>query len=611
MGESELVKRHRTVTSMALLLASTLGPILMGASGSRPVHASPAQFTSLDRGWQRILLPDTPDGMQATVDKLAHGGPGLVALGSEVRPGSSNASPVAWTSTDGHTWQRSVLGGTAAGAIPWDVAAGPSGIAVVGFEPLNAPDDTPHAVFWNSRDGQRWQQSVESSPVDGATPQSVGAWGAGFVAVGTAYSTSTDGQQLGRVVVWTSSDGMHWWRNADDPALANAGASEVVAGSAGLLLVGESVADSPEAAHVLLWTSADGATWHPVPRDPSVFSDGQAISQVTTTPAGFVAFGWDTRNVGNSLVWSSSDGLTWRRLPDAAFVPIVQGNGVGSGVAAIPGLMLAVDAPHDVAPQEAPSIWASPDGADWTRAADDRIWSSGLFGVSTLVSFGDGVVAGGASAPPPPSCTPDSTPQGLYLGALPTSATIWIWTPDSAAAGPPRPDPADPRTFKLRQTDLPSGYNAGAGSYTDACTHIYDAGRVSAGLGPLTAYNVEDSGSDPQGGYTRLLLSMTAVAGDASIARQLLNDAKKLFAVDGNPADAHPPLRQRISLKIGDQTKAFLGQIGDDDIGYPVAYAVVWRFRKYVGMVAVWPRDRALAARLARAELAHLKDALK
>jgi hypothetical protein len=566
----------------------------------------------LDRGWQRILLPGTPAGMQASVVKLARGGPGLVALGSEVRPSSSNATAVAWTSAYGQTWQRSVLGGQAAGAIPGDVAAGAGGIAVVGFEPVEEPVDTPHAVFWTSADGRSWQRSAEAHSTDSATPESVAAWGAGFVAAGTAYSTSADGRQSAHVVIWRSSDGTGWQRGADDPVLADAGATQILAGPSGLLLVGQSAGDDPAATHVEMWSSGDSGTWHPLTRDPTVFPDGQAVREVTTTPAGFLAFGSDIRRAGSSVLWSSVDGSTWRRLPGVPVVPVIAANGGTSSVAVTAELTVTADDVHNIAPQEPPDLWVSPNGAGWTQAADDRVWGSGLFGVNTLVAFRDGVVAGGASAPPPASCTPATSPQGIYLEALPTSATIWLWTPEGAAvAGPPRSDPQDPRTFSLYQTDLLSGYTAGAGAYTDACTRIFDAGKVSAGVGPITAYNFEDGVADLRGGFTRFLVGMTAVAGDISGATALLKHARSLFAADANPNDAHPPKRLQSTLKIGDQTKVFLGQIGDDEVGYSVAYAVVWRLKKYIGMVAVWPQDRALAARLARAELSHLEAALR
>ena len=197
-------------------------------------------------------------------------------------------------------------------------------------------------------------------------------WSGGFVAVASSAGDTVGAQTTPTVITTTASDdGMRWSvpRTIDtsgiDGALQIAG---VVHGSAGLLLVGETVSGTCGGPPWIsaLWSSSDGRAWRrlELPKD---FVTGRAET-LEGGPAGFIATG--LRNDGTTAgIWASPDGTSWRSLP----VPRVsRGTVVVSGATSVAGgfvLSGAVLGPEGCGGATAltPSLWWSSDGAQWTR----------------------------------------------------------------------------------------------------------------------------------------------------------------------------------------------------------------------------------------------------
>lgn len=119
--------------------------------------------------------------------------------------------------------------------------------------------------------------------------ESVTAGGPGLVAVGWVESDSDED-----AAVSTSTDGVTWFRVADD-ALGEQGGQRmlgVTTGGPGLVAVGLDDSGGDEDAAV--WASTDGIGWTRIPHhDPLGGEDSQVMTSVTTAGSGLVAVGWD------------------------------------------------------------------------------------------------------------------------------------------------------------------------------------------------------------------------------------------------------------------------------------------------------------------------------
>ncbi len=195
---------------------------------------------------------------------MTAGGPGLVAVGSEVLGGDSDAA--VWVSADGYAWTRvdgdGVLGGAGAQWLEWVVAGGPGLVALGNGE------------VWVSVDGYTWIHVDDEAVFDGlgAGVVSMTAGGPGLVAVGFIQST-TDCSWGGchfDGAVWVSADGYTWTHIDDDAMFGGPGDQAifaVTAGGPGLVAIGQSVSNGWEA---VVWQSTDGYTWTRID-DPGCF----------------------------------------------------------------------------------------------------------------------------------------------------------------------------------------------------------------------------------------------------------------------------------------------------------------------------------------------------
>lgn len=218
---------------------------------------------------------------------------------------------------------------------------------------------------------------------------SVTAGGPGFVAVG-----QSDG-----AAVWTSTDGLSWFRVPHNEDLFGAGVMHsVTAGGPGLVAVGTSDQGA-------VWTSLDGFTWSRVPHDEEVFGGGAGVdytsmSSVTAGGPGLVAVGIDGHPHGenvNPVVWTSPDGLNWSRVPyDEAIFGIREGvhwTSMASVTAGGPGLVAVGGDSRGSDGRGGAAVWTSVDGITWSRVPHDEAVFDGW--MSSVTAGGPGLVAVG------------------------------------------------------------------------------------------------------------------------------------------------------------------------------------------------------------------------
>jgi hypothetical protein len=268
------------------------------------------------------------------------------------------------------------------------VTAGGPGLVAVGWDLVGFGN--ANAAVWTSPDGVSWSRVPHDEEVFGGqsyqTMLGVTAGGPGLVAVGEDRSRDFDD---GDVAVWTSIDGITWFRVPHDEAVLGAGqVTSVTSADSGLVVaVGNEGSDGGDDAAV--WTSVDGITWFRVPHDEAVF--GRAgMQSVTVGGPGFVAVG--TAGSGDDphpAVWTSVDGFTWFRVPHDEAVFGGAGGQVMESVTARGQGLVAVGSD-----EEAGAVWTSPDGVVWSRVSDDNATFAAAW-ISGVTLGGPGLVAVG------------------------------------------------------------------------------------------------------------------------------------------------------------------------------------------------------------------------
>jgi hypothetical protein len=262
-----------------------------------------------------------------------------------------------------------------------DVMALPGGGYVsVGYSP---PDWTPLA--WTSSDGLTWQIH-EVGTTEFTFPEALAAGSDGtVVAVGRSGRSP---------MAWTTRDGVEW-QSHDVAVLGTDGTPErmtAVAAGAGpnRFVAGGSVGPELAERHARFWTSGDGSTWQPVPDDPAAFADAE-VRDVTRFGDGFVALGvlGDAQQHTGAVAWTSPDGLTWTRSTS----PDLDGGIAAAVVQAPTGGLVAVGTKVDL--REAVA-WTSADGRDWTRAPteDSRLYAGYKAGAGGYIQMTDVALVG-------------------------------------------------------------------------------------------------------------------------------------------------------------------------------------------------------------------------
>jgi hypothetical protein len=273
------------------------------AVGSVPRDWTPAAWTSAD-GEQWSLQPMGTTEYTFPVALAAD------ADGTIVAVGRSGPLPVAWTTTDGVTWERhgvEILGAEEAAERMTTVVALEGGYVAGGS--VGPELQERHARFWTSVDGVSWQPVADDPDVfENAEVRSIVRFNDGFVAVGVVGTV----QEHTGAVAWTSPDGTTWTR-VDDPAFDACEAVAIVAAPfGGLVAVGSDV-DRREA---VTWTSPDGAQWTKAPSQASRQHPGGYawMTDVVAIGNSVIAVGvYQGLQRGTATSWVTRDGMSWER----------------------------------------------------------------------------------------------------------------------------------------------------------------------------------------------------------------------------------------------------------------------------------------------------------
>jgi len=332
--------------------------------------------------------------------------------------------PIGWSRIP---HDEAIFGVAWSGNEMWSVISGGPGLVAVGF---SGGEDTlsggeRDAAVWTSLDGITWFRVPHDEAVFGGegeqTMSSVTVGGPGLVAVGvdgSGYSPDWD------AAVWTSVYGLVWSRVPHDESVFGGGEMRsVTVGGPGLVAVGQEGTGytdetGPGRQDAAVWTSVDGITWTRAPNDESVFGgpSNQSMVSVTAGGPGLVAVGWDDTN---AAVWTSVDGIIWSRVPhDESVFGRVGRPSMVSVTAGGPGLVAVGSDNSDAA------VWTSIDGITWSRILDhqDVFGEPGLLRMTAVTATESSLVAVGFEKPVPlTGILASEEPQGDI-------ATVWTST---------------------------------------------------------------------------------------------------------------------------------------------------------------------------------------
>ena len=188
----------------------------------------------------------------------------------------------------------------------------------------------------------------------------------------------------------------------------------------------------PNRAYV--WTSTDGSHWNRV-ADQKAFQAG-GMNTVARGPGGFVAAGIAS---GHGAIWTSPDGLAWSRVPDTSmFHDSSSPDGPqpveATGVAVHDGVIVVVGAVEGQDYSRARAWWST-DGRIWSKASVQNGADGAMSGVAATSR---GFLASGGSIGCPGGLwvssdgqtwrcdLPDPGPKGLNPAAVAASDTVEV-----------------------------------------------------------------------------------------------------------------------------------------------------------------------------------------
>ena len=266
-------------------------------------------WTSQDDGESWELVPHDDEvfgrpGRRGQMRSVVAGDAGFVAVGGYDGASGHPTHSMAWTSTDGMTWDAVTVEPHDAEAIHGMhsvVEAGPGFVAV---------GSGTRGAVWTSTDGTDWQQ-VPHEAVGGGTRyhalRAVTTWGSGLVAVGRYGGDPSFGWPP---VVWASPDGLAWEARVLED-LSRDGFGSIVAGGPGLVATGRVGGGWPT------WTSIDGAEWAATEAVDADFENA-GLHDVAGFGGALLAIGVANADDGGRDfvpgMWFSEDGTSWQRV---------------------------------------------------------------------------------------------------------------------------------------------------------------------------------------------------------------------------------------------------------------------------------------------------------
>jgi hypothetical protein len=357
--------------------------VAIGSAATTSAASTPQAWTSMDgRTWDAAAVDG--DGRMAGVAR-AEGG-SLVAVGERATGNAFRA--VAWFSPDGATWtvidddgEFDAAPGCASTTLE-DVAAGPAGFVAVGAE-WGEGSCGQHAAAWWSADGVNWMRAVDPG---GHAMHAVVQTKDGFAAAGAGTADANEGA---RAAAWWSADGQAWTQaDAIDGVDGFYGAEikALAVDTHGVAAVGYSINTETGALAPAAWRSGDGLTWTRAdaeglagvsaqePAEPSGTGPGAVrmayADGLIATDGGLIATGVATTMEPGAdgsttdlepwryQLWTATADESWARLPDTAAPIAGDGNVFVAGPRAIVfgnSLFLFGAVPDQPAADQAPS----------------------------------------------------------------------------------------------------------------------------------------------------------------------------------------------------------------------------------------------------------------
>jgi hypothetical protein len=270
-----------------------------------------AAWISTDwRSWTRTFL-DIPAAGDSTLWHVLPAGSGLVAIGSSgvqhclPPPGEGQVCdplPIGlWTSSDGRAWHKVPTPAVLAGASIASVAAGPTGLVLVGDTGWDKPG------IWTSTDGVAWHRETLAGGVFGKAhflgiAVAAGGWVlTGFVG-GSQPVCCAAARSYATPAAWFSADGAHW-----QAAKMGSGARAGWGMSIGRAFVGRDGLVASSGSDNAGWISRDGRSWSARPS-----ADGVPVTPWTSDGTRIIGGSFAGHN--DLALWVSTDGVAWQAL---------------------------------------------------------------------------------------------------------------------------------------------------------------------------------------------------------------------------------------------------------------------------------------------------------
>lgn len=205
------------------------------------------------------------------------------------------------------------------GAMAWLSSAGSDWRAVPRFErPDNPTSSVDHAVVWNGTvvalgsvgdEVGLWTARALSHWFYQGTVPEMGDWlPQGLAATDRLLAIS---EKEGHYQGWISEDGLTWAQLGDVSALDEVAVTSLVGIGGWFYAAGQE--RNAEAQRAVIYRSQDGTEWERTKGlgDGSLSEYGGAVEDLTATPEGLMAVGYDNAQMA---LWKSSDGDSWRRV---------------------------------------------------------------------------------------------------------------------------------------------------------------------------------------------------------------------------------------------------------------------------------------------------------
>jgi hypothetical protein len=290
------------------------------------------------------------------------------------------------------------------------------------------------AEVWSSTNGTSWTPVSAAGSVDSSfVPRGAVADGSG----GLLVVGETLGGETPTPAIWHSSNGGAFTR-ATLEALTPAEIVGVAAGAGRFVAVGDHSAPAMGTAttgaivySLDAWSSVDGDFWSHVTLPDS--DNYQAIA-VTAWSGGFAAVGVSETGKSGAGFWTSSDGSSWQRSPAAL------GDFGVKSLLSFGDRLVALGAIRDEAEGMIPASWASSDGRTWVESRAPVREPAMMFDRATVV--GSDIVAVGMShigsvqelaAGSGEGATPSPAPSPVASTWISTDGSSWRLVPADPA----------------------------------------------------------------------------------------------------------------------------------------------------------------------------------